>query len=256
MTTDVDRPTDPAPDAGDGSGDARESGPRSASKPPRPRAVAAGAKTAVRRPAKARPTRSAGDGDDPRPTGTTARLPWILALLGLLGTLGFGVAWWQGDDGAVSVASGDGPSASMLAAAEEFSEALTNFDGATIDRDTDRIVARSSGEFRDQVDEFFGSDVRQQLKEAQASSRGEVRSAYVQSLDGDRGRVFVVADQTIANNQSPKPRSDTLRMELGMELVDGEWRVSQVDVLTAPSGGATAAAGLGSSPTSTPAAGG
>lgn len=262
MTTDLDRPTDPDANDGPPAADPAEEPRSRRSTTPRPRAAsaAAGSKTAVRRPARPRPATTGAD--DAGATagrsaglGASPRLPWLLALLGLLGTLGFGVAWWQADDGGTTVSSGDGPSAAMLTAAEDFSEALTNFDGATIDRDTDRIVARSTGEFRDQVDEFFGSDVRKQLKEAQASSRGEVRSAFVQAQDGDRGSVFVVADQTIANNQSPKPRSDTLRMELGMERVDGRWRVARVDVLTAPSGGSTSAAGLDSTPTSAPVAG-
>ncbi len=175
------------------------------------------------------------------PRGATGtRLPWLLALVGLIGTVGFAIAWQRADGGTTTTVAGEGATAPMLGRAREFSEALTNFDGATIDRDFDRIVALSTGEFRTQVDGFFSSEVRQQLKEAQASSRGEVRSAFVQSFDADRGSVFVVADQTIANNQSPQPQADTLRMELGLALVDGAWRVERVEVLTAPSGGATA----------------
>ncbi|QXC61958.1 hypothetical protein KSP35_03825 [Aquihabitans sp. G128] len=175
-------------------------------------------------------------------------LPWLLALLGLIGTVGFAIAWHEASDGsgAPPTASVEGESADMVAGSKAFSQALTNFDGATIDRDFDKIVALSTGEFRGQADEFFSSKVRKQLKEAQASSRGEVRSAYVQSFDGDRGTVFVVLDQTIANNQSPKPKADTLRMQLTMVRVQGRWKASLVDVLTAPSGGATTGDAAGS----------
>lgn len=186
------------------------------------------------------------DGDPTRDgewTGRPPRLPWILAVVGLLGTLGFGLAWLNARDGGSS--SGSAPteqSAELLRSARAFAKDLTNFDGATIDRDFDRITARATGDFRSQADQFFSSDVRAQLKEAQASSRGEVRSAFVQEVDGDRGTVFVVVDQTIANNASPQPQADTLRMELGLVRRDGAWKVERVSVLTAPSGGATGSA--------------
>jgi hypothetical protein len=170
------------------------------------------------------------------------RLPWILAVLGLIGTLGFGLAWAGARDGGSGAGTATEGSSELLKAAKAFSKDLTNFDGATIDRDFDRITAQATGDFRSQADQFFSSDVRSQLKKAQASSRGEVRSAYVQTVDGDRGTVFVVVDQTIANNASPQPQADTLRMELGLVQRDGTWKVERVSVLTAPSGGATGAA--------------
>jgi hypothetical protein len=180
--------------------------------------------------------------DDVAPTVRPPRLPWILAALGLIGTLGFGLAWANARDGASGAGTATEGSSELLKAAKTFSKDLTNFDGATIDRDFDRITAQSTGDFRSQADQFFSSDVRSQLKKAQASSRGEVRSAYVQTVDGDRGTVFVVVDQTIANNASPQPQADTLRMELGLVQREGTWKVERVSVLTAPSGGATGAA--------------
>lgn len=173
-----------------------------------------------------------------------SRLPWVLAAVGLAGTLVFGLLWLgaRGDD-AGSDAGSAAATSELQAAARSFAEDLTNFDGATIGEDFDRITAQATGDFRSQADQFFSSEVRSQLKEAQASSRGEVRSAYVQTVDGDRGTVFVVVDQTIANNASPQPQADTLRMELGMVQRDGRWKVERVSVLTAPSGGATGDAG-------------
>jgi hypothetical protein len=187
------------------------------------------------------------DGDDgplrsPSRSGASPVVPWVLAVLGLLGTLGFGLAWRAERTGAAPEATAtaqDGASAELLARARTFSELLTNFDGATIDADFDELTAMATGEFRSQVDQFFSDRIRTQLKEAQAASRGEVRSAYVQTAEEDRGTVFVVVDQTIANNRSPQPQADTLRMELGLVLEDGTWMVERVAVLTAPSGGST-----------------
>jgi hypothetical protein len=226
-------------------------GPDRPGRSPRP-VRAAGAGTGASSGATTRRGAGGRDGSGTPPTATptpsrAARLPWILAIAGLVGTLGFGWAWRAERDSsttATTATAQSGPSGEMRDAAEAFSKALTNFDGSTIDRDFDRIVARSTGQFRSQADQFFSTDVRKKLKEAQASSRGEVRSAFVQDSDGERGTVFVVLDQTIANNKSPQPKADTLRMELGLVLKDGTWRVERVSVLTAPTG----SPGLGTTP--------
>ncbi|MCU1371582.1 MAG: hypothetical protein JWO77_2776 [Ilumatobacteraceae bacterium] len=186
-----------------------------------------------------------GDDGTPAPVHRSPRLPWVLAAIGLIGTVAFGLAWLNARDEASTGSASQGAPAELLSTARGFAEDLTNFDGATIDRDFDRITAQATGDFRSQADQFFSSDVRKQLKTAQASSRGEIRSAYVQTVDGDRGTVFVVVDQTIANNASPEPQADTLRMELGLVQRDGTWKVERVSVLTAP-GGATAGSPTGS----------
>lgn len=169
-------------------------------------------------------------------------LPWLVAAAGLLGTVGFATAWQVERSAGTAVTSVDADgeeTGAMLAVARDFSAALTNFDGAEIDADVTRIADLATGEFRTQLDTFFSSDLRTQLKEAQASSRGEVRDAYVQRSEGDRGTVFVVVDQTIANNRSPQPQADTMRMELGLLETEAGWRVNRVSVISAPTGAST-----------------
>lgn len=157
----------------------------------------------------------------------TERVLAVVALLGVVGTLAFGFLWVRDvRDGRAETAMAD--------QAEEFLLALTNFDAATVDEDFDAIVEAGTGDFEDQADEFFGSEVRSALREVQASSRGEVRDLYVQSFDGDSGRVFAVVDQTIANNRFPQPQSDQLRVELALDHEGGGWKVSDVIVLEAP----------------------
>jgi Mce-associated membrane protein len=156
----------------------------------------------------------------------------VVAVIGVLGTLLFGGLW-------VTDRRTDQGEQAMAGTAEEFLLALTNFDAATVDEDFDSIVELGTGDFHDQADQFFGSDVREALKEVQASSRGEIRDLYVQSFDGDRGRVFAVVDQTIANNRFPQPQADQLRVELTLRHTGGSWLISDVLVLEAP----TAAAG-------------
>ncbi|CAN5606198.1 hypothetical protein BH20ACT2_BH20ACT2_06240 [soil metagenome] len=165
---------------------------------------------------------------------STARAPrWLVALavLGVLGTALFAVLWIRSDDA--------GPDTTEMAGtAREFVTALTNFDGADIDEDFDAIAGFAAGEFADQIETTFGDQqTRTDLREAQAASRGEIVDLFVQSFDGDQGRVFAVVDQTVANNRTPAPQADTLRAEIVLREIDGEWKVIALNVLQAPAAG-------------------
>lgn len=184
-----------------------------------------------------RPARSEdGPGRPRRPGGPgLQRLLLVAAVLGLIGTVGFGLAW-------NAERNEDAKADAATAAGRDFLIALTNFDGKTIDADFDRIMSYATGAFGQQADQFFGSDVRKALRERQASSRGEIQSLYLQSFTGGRARIFAVVDQTIANNQFPAPQSDELRVEVGLTHGGKGWRVFDVRVLQAANAGAGGAA--------------
>lgn len=197
-----------------------------------------------------------GDGassDDRTPPLIPTIVFGVLAVVGLLGTLVFGFAW-------ASQRNADNAEQSMKTTAGDFLTALLQFDAQTIDADFDNILSYATGDFADQADQQFADDdTRNALRETQASSRVEIRDLFVQSFDGDRGRVFAIADQRIANNRIPNPISDQIRLEMTMRKVDGEWKVSGLDVLEAPAAQAAIAGGTvptGSSGTTPTTAGG
>lgn len=182
-----------------------------------------------------------GEGDDVAAAapafGTWTVVLAVLAIAGLAGTLFFGFKWNQ-------ERTADNAEASMETTASDFLVALFDFDGRTIDEDFDNILSYATGDFADQAEaQFADDDTRAALREVQASSRVEVRDLFVQSFDGDRGRVFAVVDQTIANNQFPQPRSDQVRLEVGLRKVDGDWKIATLDVLEAPAAQAAVAGG-------------
>ena len=65
----------------------------------------------------------------------------------------------------------------------------------------------------------------EQLAENQASERGEVVDLFVQSIDDDDAHVFAVVQVRAVNRILQTPRSDTVRVDMSMTRVDGEWRV-------------------------------
>ncbi|MCU1452125.1 MAG: hypothetical protein JWN46_271, partial [Acidimicrobiales bacterium] len=174
-----------------------------------------------------------------------------VAILGIAGTLAFGTAWRQERSHNRSAASAQGTAATdMRDTAQQFAIALTTFDGIHIDADVAKLNGFGTGQFGDELSQFFSTKIRTELKTAQASSRGDVRSVFVESFDGERGRVFAVVDQTIANNRFPQPQADTLRLDIGLKKVNGAWKVFDLQTVGTAVGGGTA--GTATTPTSTP----
>jgi hypothetical protein len=175
-----------------------------------------------------------GDGhrDDGRPVRPAPfyRRPWafvvvcVIALAGVAGTVGFGLAWSSGN----AQQSGAGQA---KATASTFLIALTNFDAKSIDADFAKITTMSTGNFSGQANKFFGSDIRQKLETALATSRGQIRDIYVESYGGGQASVYSVIDQVYANNTSKTPQSDVLRVVVNLTQRPAGWKVSNVTVL-------------------------
>lgn len=148
-----------------------------------------------------------------------------VAVLGIAGTVFFGLRWKELDDAQADRAE-------VEDAATEFLDALFTWDGTTVDADFDRILTYATGEFEEEAQATFNDDeIRQALRENRAGSRMEELDTFTRSIDGDEARVFAVVDQTAANAEFPEGRADTVRVEIGLTQVDGEWKVFDVNVI-------------------------
>lgn len=162
----------------------------------------------------------------------------VLAVLGIAGTVGFGLAW----AGLHSRQSGE---TQARDAARSFVVDLTNFDAKTVDADFRAITSMATGPFASQAQKFFNSAIRQDLQRALASSRGQVRSMYVQTYGTGQATVYAVVDQLYVNDKITTPQTDVLRLVVTMTQVAGRWRVADVTVLQGPalSSGSSGSAG-------------
>jgi Mce-associated membrane protein len=189
---------------------------------------------------------SGGDGDAVETTAATndddggirvrELVLLVVAVLAIAGMVFFGLRWKELHDEDVKRQD-------VEEAAGQFLNALFEWDGATIDADFDRIMDFATGQFADEAEATFADDAtRQQLREKQAASRAEELDIFVRSIDGDQARVFAVVDVTAVNEDFPDRRADTVRVEIGMTKVDGQWKVDDVNLLDGlnlglPSGG-------------------
>lgn len=151
----------------------------------------------------------------------------IVAVLGIAGTVTF---WqkWSGLNDTQQAAAGARQSA------DTFLVALTNFDAKSVDADFTRITDMATGPFAKQANQFFNSSIRQQLETALASSRGQVRSLYVQNVGGGQATVYAVVDQLYVNRTLSAPQSDVLRVVVQLDQQGGAWKIADVTVLEGP----------------------
>ena len=195
------------------------------------------------RPAARRP-----GGPPSGPSRRTFRVVSVVAALGLLGTVVFGVLY------ATKSSSGPVQDPAVKSAANTFLTDFFNFTPKTIDSDFNAITAMATGQFSSQANGFFNSTIRKQLETADASSRGSVRYLAVQQEGNPPGTasIYAVVDQTYANNKSTSLGSDVVRLTADLQQVSGgTWKISNVTVLEgatpATAGGGTGSGSAGSS---------
>jgi Mce-associated membrane protein len=157
-------------------------------------------------------------------------LPWSIAAVAIAASVTFGALWW-------GERAEDARRDAVEEAARGFLVALTNFRAGTIDRDLAEIRSFAVGAFAAEVDETFSAERLEALRTNQAESQGRVRSLFVQRLTGDGATVFGVVDETVTNSASPDPRTEILRVELGLIQTTEAWKVDRVEILQSPSGG-------------------
>ncbi|MDA8056952.1 MAG: hypothetical protein M0032_03120 [Actinomycetota bacterium] len=164
----------------------------------------------------------------------------VVAVLGIAGTAGFGHAW------AVQRNTLSQETAARTTA-RNFLLALTNFTSKNVDAQFNEVQGFATGPFESQSNQFFGSSIRQQLEAALASSRGQIRDLYVQSVSGNAATVYGVVDQTYVNDKMSSPAADVLRVVVNLTDTSSGWKISAVTVLNNPSSSTAPASGASAS---------
>jgi hypothetical protein len=160
--------------------------------------------------------------------GWRRTVPWVIAVLAVAAAVVFGVLWQRSQ-------AADHRRAEVTATASSFLAALTNFRAQTIASDVRDIRSFAIGGFAGQVDTFFGPTTTQAIQKAGVQSTGHVRSLFVESISGATASVFGVVDETVTN-RSGSPRTETIRVDVGLIDTSVGWKVDRVQILQSPSG--------------------
>ena len=165
-----------------------------------------------------------------RKSASGRALPWTLFVLALAAAVTFGVLW--------QTSSGEDAERKELEdRAESFVLALTNFSSDTIDADVEAIRSFATGAFEDQVNELFSEETIAAIEQAEATSTGTLEALFVQSMTDEDASVFAVLSEEITNQTLDEPRSDIVRMEVGLVKTGEGWKVDSVELFQSPGTG-------------------
>jgi Mce-associated membrane protein len=119
----------------------------------------------------------------------------------------------------------------VLASARTESKALVNIDYRDPQAAIDAITSGATGEFKKQLDEGSGP-LTEILEQGKATRAGDVVWAGVVAVDADSARVIVATEGTVTSSASTaEPQAENFRMQLDLELVDGDWLTSKLEFI-------------------------
>lgn len=167
--------------------------------------------------------------DEPdRSTGATRSRRWVVILLAVVAAVAVvvaGVLGWQlRNERAVDDAARDG-----LEAARQYAATLTSVSADDLESDFAAVLDGATGDFKDMYAQS-SEQLEQLLIDNQAQAEGVVIEAGVKSATATTVEVLLFIDQSVTNALVPEPRLDRSRVVMTMELVDGRWLASKVDL--------------------------
>ncbi|BDE16175.1 MULTISPECIES: Mce protein [Mycobacterium] len=145
----------------------------------------------------------------------------LVAALGCAGYLGWRVK--QIDE---TTAAGQ----AAMEAARNYAVILTTLDSKDIDKNYRQALDGATGEFKDQYSQG-SAQLRQILIDNGAAGKGIVVDSAIKSATKTKVEVLLFVDQSVTNAVRPSPRIDRNRVMMTMQLVDGRWLASKVEII-------------------------
>lgn len=155
---------------------------------------------------------------------TSRGLAWTIAVLALAAAVFAGIQW-------ADLYAAERARREVADSARTVALRLTTFEGENIEEWYTATLETATGEYGQQLRDVFGQATRDQLREIEAVSRGEIDDLFVQDVNGDEARAFALVTQTYANTSTANPVEDHLRMDITLQKVEGEWLANEVAVL-------------------------
>jgi len=149
----------------------------------------------------------------------------LLALLAVAATTTAGFLGWALHDArAVENAARDAADV-----ARQYAVTLTSVSADDLEGDFAAVLDGATGEFETMYAES-SEQLRQLLIDNQAQAEGVVVDSGIKSASPTKVEVLLFIDQSVTNALVPEPRLDRSRVVMTMELVDGRWLASKVDL--------------------------
>jgi Mce-associated membrane protein len=158
------------------------------------------------------------------------RLPMVTAIT--LSVVVVGLAIASGWLGAVSLRNKDeaDQKAKATQSARQMGVNLMSLNSDTAQRDLDRIVNGTTGDFKNKLAGQSKAFMDQVTKAKAKSTVTDVDAALV-SIDGDSAEVMVSLTGTVTNDKVQNGTPQGYRYQMELTQVDGRWLVSGLEVV-------------------------
>lgn len=160
----------------------------------------------------------AGDGRSRLRWGITA----FLAVVAVVAVVALVLEFTMLRPRSEEVSSAQQSRSDVTAAAERFAVQVNNYDVSSVDDYQASITPLLSPKFKGEFDKAM-TDIVQSVKQAKMSSKGEVLTSAVASLDPDSAQVLVVSDANVKTVFDTRARH--FRWEVSLVKIDGKWLV-------------------------------
>ncbi|MQA81388.1 MAG: hypothetical protein GEV10_23380 [Streptosporangiales bacterium] len=116
----------------------------------------------------------------------------------------------------------------VLLAARQQALNFTTIGYKSVDRDVQRVINGATGDFRASYEQNR-TTIKQTVTKNKSTSKGEVLSAGLRSVDSDSAVALVVVDASVTNVAHEKPTLQNYRMQLDLAKTGDRWLVSGVE---------------------------
>ncbi len=148
----------------------------------------------------------------------------LVVIVVLLGVLGWGVTMLRDKNQTENART------SALDAGRRYATDLATYSYQNLDNNMSMVRAHSAGEFSGQYQQV-ASNLKDLILKYQSNSSAKIIQAGLVNGNRDTAEVIVFLDQTVTNTNSPQPRVDRNRMQLSLIRQDGEWKLSNVQLM-------------------------
>lgn len=114
-------------------------------------------------------------------------------------------------------------------AARTVADQMVTLDAQNARRHVEVMLGLSTDPFRQQLTQLAAT-FEAILRQGQVAAQGTVDTIGVQSIGNGEAKVLATATTTVRNTQVPNGAARDFRLVIGLRDVDGDWRVSSVDV--------------------------
>ncbi len=169
--------------------------------------------------------------DTPTPAPAVPRFVWIVGALGLAFAVAGLVLWvvpsraGEAQDSAADKA--------VISRVNDFATTYNTYDVADVDGYQERmsglLTADYNADFVELTDALFEAIADKEQKSGDAV----VKDVAVQSIDDDSAVALAVVDAQVTNTDNEAAILRQFRWTVNLQLVDGEWRVSQFESVAA-----------------------